>query len=37
MQSIEREHCIIMWKGHLIFGEMAQIYLIESKFLIADN
>ena len=35
MQSIKREYCIIMWKGHLIFGEISQIYPVESKFLIA--
>ena len=26
-----------MWKGHLIFGEISQIYLIESKFVIGGN
>ena len=37
VQSIKCERCIIMWNGHLIFGEISQSYLIESKFLIADS
>ena len=37
MQSIKRERCIVMWKSHLILGEISQIHLIESKFPIAGN
>ena len=36
-QSIKRERCIIVWKGNSMFGEILQMYLIESKFLIAGN
>ena len=37
MQLIKIDRCTIMWKGHLIFGVISQIYLIESKYLIAGN